>query len=342
MKKILFTGGGSAGHVVPNLALMNEIRYSHRVSYMGTSGIESKLVSEAGYPFFCVECPKLVRSLTPKNLTIPFRLHRAKKEALKAVQKEKPDLIFSKGGFASYPAVWAGRKLGIPVLTHESDLSPGLSTKLSAKKCVRVLTSFPETAKLFENGEYVGSPIRREILNGERSRARRKFSLSDSKPVLLILGGGSGSKTVNEAVRSCLKPLLARFDILHLCGKGNLMKDAPKGYVQLEFESDMGSAYAACDLVLSRAGSNTVFEILALKKPAVLVPLQRGSRGDQLENAAYFEKKGLCRLLRESELDALYPVLCATLQDDALKQRLAESSITSGTQGILSLIAKYA
>ena len=202
------------------------------------------------------------------------------------------------------------------MLTHESDLSPGLSTKLSAKKCVRVLTSFPETAKLFENGEYVGSPIRREILNGERSRARRKFSLSESKPVLLILGGGSGSKAINEAVRSCLKPLLARFDILHLCGKGNLMKDAPKGYVQLEFESDMGSAYAACDLVWAR--------------------------GDQLENAAYFEKKGLCRLLRESELDALYPVLCATLQDDALKQRLAESSFTSGTQSILSFIAKYA
>lgn len=341
MKKILFTGGGSAGHVVPNLALMNEIRYSHRVSYMGTGGIESRLVAAAGYPFFCVECPKLVRSLTPKNLTIPFRLHKAKQEALKIIRREQPDLVFSKGGYASYPAVWAGHKLGIPVLTHESDLSPGLSTKLSAKKCVRVLTSFPETAKLFENGEYVGSPIRREILNGERTRARRKFALSDTKPVLLVLGGGSGSRAINDAVRACLKPLLARFDILHLCGKGNLMKNAPKGYVQLEYEADMGSAYAACDLVLSRAGSNTVFEILALKKPAVLVPLQHGSRGDQPQNAAYFEKRGLCRILKESELDALYPVLCDTLKNDALKKNLAESRIVSGTQDILSLIAKY-
>jgi len=342
MKKILFTGGGSAGHVIPNLALMNEIRYSHQVMYMGTGGIENGLIKNAGYPFFRVDCPKLIRSLTLKNFTIPYRLHRAKREALAVLKREQPDLVFSKGGFASYPALWAAHKLHIPALTHESDLSPGLTTKLSAKKCTRVLTSFPETAKLFENGEYVGSPIRREILSGERSRARKKFGLSEEKPVLLVLGGGSGSRAINEAVRSCLVPLLARFDILHLCGKGNLLPDPPKGYVQREFESDMGSAYAACDLVLSRAGSNTVFEILALKKPAVLVPLQKGSRGDQLENAMYFEKKGLCRLLKESELGVLYPVLNDALQDEAMKTRLKETSMGSGNREILSLISKYA
>ncbi|MDE7158042.1 MAG: UDP-N-acetylglucosamine--N-acetylmuramyl-(pentapeptide) pyrophosphoryl-undecaprenol N-acetylglucosamine transferase, partial [Clostridiales bacterium] len=299
MKHILFTGGGSAGHVVPNLALMNEMKYSHRVTYMGTSGIERELVEKAGYPFFVVECPKLVRSFTLKNLKIPFALRTAEQNAKAILERKRPDLVFSKGGYASYPAIWAAHKLNIPVLTHESDLSAGLCTKLAAKKCRFVLTSFPETAKLFKNGKYVGSPIRKELLNGERSRARRKYMFSESKPVLLILGGGSGSKAINDAVRKYLPELLKEFQILHLCGKGNLLENPPEGYVQREFETDMGSAYACCDLVLSRAGSNTVFEILALKKPAVLVPLPRGSRGDQLENAAYFVKRNLCCMLSE-------------------------------------------
>ena len=177
MKTILFTGGGSAGHVVPNLAIMNELRYSHRVIYMGTNGIERGLVEKAGYA---------VRSLSLKNLTIPFRLKKAVKAAREILEKEKPDLVFSKGGFVSYPAVAAAHKSGIPALTHESDLSAGLCTKLIAKKCERVLTSFQETANLFRNGEYVGSPIRKEILRGEKSRAKKKFSLSEEKPVLLI------------------------------------------------------------------------------------------------------------------------------------------------------------
>lgn len=337
-KHILFTGGGSAGHVVPNLALMNELRYSRRISYMGTGGIESELVSTAGYTFFRVDCPKLIRSLAAENLKIPFRLHEAKKKAKEILQREKPDLVFSKGGFASYPAVWAAHKLKIPVLTHESDLSPGLCTKLVAKKCEYVLTSFPETAYLFKNGKCVGSPIRREILCGERTRARRKYAFGGNKPVLLVLGGGSGSRAINGAVRKNLEDLLAVFDILHLCGKGNAITDPPEGYVQREFESDMGSAYACADIVLSRAGSNTVFEILALKKPAVFVPLEKSSRGDQLQNALYFRDKGLCRVLRESELSALVSSLAQTCGDGKLKEALEEYSSESGTPLILSYI----
>lgn len=340
MKHILFTGGGSAGHVVPNLAIMNEIRYSHRVSYMGTGGIERGLVRDAGYPFFEVDCPKLVRSFTPRNLLIPFRLRKAEKEAKRILEEQKPDLVFSKGGFASYPAIWAAHKLKIPVLTHESDLSPGLCTKLAAKKCALVLTSFPETAKLFPNGCHTGSPIRREALCGERTRARRKYSFTDDKPVLLVLGGGSGSRAINEAVRENLARLLERFQILHLCGKGNRIQ-GEEGYVQREFEQDMGSAYACCDLVLSRAGSNTVFEILSLKKPALLVPLQRGSRGDQLENAFYFERRGLCRVLREGELESLPSALESLSRDEALAAALTECDVTSGTRRILEIIARY-
>ena len=342
MKTILFTGGGSAGHVVPNLAIMNEIRYSHRVLYMGTSGIERGLVQKAGFPFFEVECPKLIRSLTLKNLTIPSRLRKAKKAATKILEEQKPDLVFSKGGFVSYPAVCAAHKLGIPVLTHESDLSAGLTTKLIAKKCERVLTSFPETAKLFANGEYVGSPIRKELLRGEKSRAKHKFSLCDTKPVLLILGGGSGSKAINDAVRSNLKKLLNTFDILHLAGKGNLIKSDCSGYVQREFEQDMGSCYAAADVVLCRAGSNTLFELLALKKPCVLVPLKKGSRGDQIENALYFEEKGLCRILMEENLGGLYEEVMSAYRDEALKNALENAHYENGLPHILNLIEKYA
>lgn len=338
MKRILFTGGGSAGHVVPNLAIMNELKYTHRITYMGTGGIEHTLIGNAGYPFFRVDCPKLVRSFTLENLKIPFRLKQAKREALAVLEREKPDLVFSKGGFASYPAVKAAQKLGIPVFTHESDLSPGLCTKLIAKKCKYVLTSFPETAELFKNGKCVGSPIRREILNGEKSRAVRKFCLPAGLPVLLVLGGGSGSLAINSAIRNNLPVLLKKFRILHLCGKGNLLDNPPAGYVQREFETDMGSAYACADLVLSRAGSNTVFEILALKKPAVLVPLEKNSRGDQLENALYFEKRGLCTVLREENLSELPATLNRTIKNAELASALKDADVSNGTPAILELI----
>lgn len=338
MTYILFCGGGSAGHVVPNLAVMNELKYSYKLSYMGTNGIEKQLAEEAGYSFYEIACPKLIRSLSLENLKIPFRLRAAEKAALRILEREKPDLVFSKGGFASYPAVWAANKLDIPVLTHESDYTPGLCTKMIAKKCKYVLTSFPETAKLFPNGKCVGSPMRKELFRGERSRARKKYMFSENKPVLLVLGGGSGSKAINEAVRRNLQKLLKDWQILHLCGKGNLLENPPEGYFQREYENDMGSAYAVCDLVLCRAGSNTVFELLALKKPSLLVPLEKGSRGDQLQNALYFERRGVCKILRESEFGALPKALAAIAKDDVLRFSLSASDISSGTPAILELI----
>ncbi len=340
MKHVLFCGGGSAGHVVPNLAVMNELKFTARLSYMGTGGIEKQLLLESGFPFFEVDCPKLVRSLSLKNFKIPFALHTAKKKAYEILKREKPDLVFSKGGFASYPAVCAAKKLHIPVLTHESDLSPGLCTKLIAKKCRYVLTSFPETAKLFENGKCVGSPMRKELFRSDKMRARKKYSLQSEKPVLLVLGGGSGSRAINEAVRKHLETILQKRQILHLCGKGNLMENPPEGYIQREFENDMGSAYAACDGVLCRAGSNTVFETLALKKPTLFVPLEKSSRGDQLQNALYFERRGLCKIIRESELSALPHALDELDGDELLRFSLSACDIQSGTPEIVSLIKK--
>ncbi len=337
MKYILFTGGGSAGHVVPNLALMRELKYAARLGYMGTGGIEKRLVTGAGFPFLEVDTPKLVRGFSLSNLSIPLRLHRAKRLALSLLQKDRPDLVFSKGGFASYPAVWAAHRLHIPVLTHESDLSPGLCTKLIAKKCEAVLTSFPETATIFRNGKCVGSPVRKEILCGDRERARKKYGFSPRDNVLLVLGGGSGSRVLNQAVRENLSALLPFCRILHLCGK-DLLPSPPEGYVQREFENDMGSAYACADCVLCRAGSNTLFELLVLKKPALLVPLARGSRGDQIENARYFAEKGLCRVLPEENLGNLNEEIKALFSDEGLRASLENCTVTSGTPRILALI----
>lgn len=337
MKYLIFCGGGSAGHVIPNLAIINELKYSHKIAYLGTGGIEKSIIKEAEIPFFQVDCPKLVRSFCAENFKLPSLLSKAKKEAQSVLEREKPDLVFSKGGYASYPAVWAAHKLKIPVFTHESDLSPGLCTKMIAKKCKYVLTSFPETASLFPNGKCVGSPMRKELFRGDRQRALRKYSLNELKPILLVLGGGSGSKAINDALRAHLDEILKEFSILHLCGKGNLISPR-EGYIEREFESDMGSAYAASDYVLCRAGSNTVFETIALKKPALFVPLEKSSRGDQLQNALYFEKRGLCRILREGELSSLPEALQELKKDDVLKFSLSSCEIQSGTPKILDLI----
>ncbi len=340
MKRILFTGGGSAGHVVPNLAIMHELRYTHELFYMGTDGIEKGLVTRAGFPFLEVNCPRLVRKLTFSNLKIPFALHAAKKRALELIQETRPDLVFSKGGYVSYPAVWAAHKLSIPVLTHESDLTPGLCTKLIKTKCKFVLTSFPETAEKFQNGICTGSPIRREVLCGERSRARHKYGFSEEKPVLLVLGGGSGSRALNEAIEKNLPALLVRFQILHLCGMGASPKSGGHGYLPRAFEADMGSAYAAADLVLCRAGSNTVFEVLTLKKPALLVPLSKSGRGDQVENALYFQRRGLVHVLPETELFKLNEELSSLLSDEALRAALSASDIRNGTPAVLEEVRK--
>lgn len=334
VKYLLFTGGGSAGHVTPNLAVMQELKGACRLAYMGTSGIERTLVASLGCPYFLVESPKLVRSLTPKNLALPFALRAAQKNALRILEREKPDLVFAKGGYASYPAVWAAARLGIPVLTHESDLTPGLCTRMVAKRCVHVLTSFPETAEKFRNGVCVGSPIRREIFGRERAAARSRYGFRDDMPVLLVLGGGSGSRALNEAVNARLDELLPRFHILQLCGRGNVAA-APQGCVRLEFERDMGSAYACADIVLSRAGSNTLFELIALKKPALLVPLERCSRGDQLKNARYFEEKGLCAVLPERRLAELPSALLRLYGSATVRGALAAYTVGNGTQRIL-------
>ena len=289
-----------------------------------------------------------VRSLTPKNLTLPFRMVQSERRALALLKELRPDLVFSKGGYASLPYLRAANKLQIPALTHESDLSPGLATRLMARRCKFVLTSFEETARRFANGRYVGSPMRKELFAGSASRARARYGFKRGTPVLLVLGGGSGSRTLNEAVRAHLPALLKQFQILHLCGKGsplpNAPSDVPRGYTALSYEPDMASAYAAADFVLSRAGSNTVFEVLALRKPALLVPLERASRGDQLENAAYFEKRSCLRVADDAAISGcLVPAVLDTLKNaPLLVNNMSRLQNIDGTASVAAAIKKAA
>ena len=347
MKKILFTGGGSAGHVIPNLALIEEL-LSHGdidVCYMGTNGIEKRLIAEYKLPFLEIECPKLVRGMSltnvKNNLKIPLAFHRAKGQALEGLKTFQPDLVFSKGGYVALPVVFAARKLKIPCLAHESDFSAGLANRISAWKCRTVFTSFPETARKLPHGMYSGAPLRRSILTATRAEARKKFGISPHENVLLVFGGGSGSKAINEAVRKHLKTLTARYRVLHVCGKGNLVESTIKNYHQWEFISDMGMAYACVDLVIARAGSGTVFELLALKKPSLLIPLEGQTRGDQIENAAYFQRKGLCRVLRQSELASLPQAIEQTFLDDGMKDKLKAQDFTRGNEIIINEMRRW-
>ena len=344
MKKILFTGGGSAGHVIPNLALIQDLVLEGKteVCYMGTDGIEKGLVTAEKIPYHTIRCPKLMRSKSlgalKNNLRIPFAFRRAVKQAEEGLRIFQPDLVFSKGGFVALPVVYAAKKLNVPCIAHESDFSLGLANRLSVKKCRLLLTSFPETAKGRKRAKYSGAPIRQDLLNADRKKARQTLGIKDGEKVLLVFGGGSGSQAVNTALRARLHTLTKKYVILHICGKGNEVESTFQNYRQYPFASDMGAMYACADLVISRAGAGTLFELLALKKPSLLIPLEGATRGDQLENAAYFCRRGLCHILPQTELNRLEECIDKAFIDERMRTRLQESGFTQGNGRILQEI----
>lgn len=341
MKKILFTGGGSAGHVVPNIALMDDLLTTGKaeVCYMGTDGIEKRLLSGKNIPYYTISCPKLIRggglAGLKNNLRIPWAFFKAVKNAQKGLELLRPDVVFSKGGYVALPVVFAAKRLRIPCYAHESDFSPGLANKLSASKCQKTFTSFPETAKRLRRGEYSGAPMRRSVLYASKADARSAMDIPPNRKTLLVFGGGSGSQVINDAVRAQLKKLTEKYLVLHVCGKGNLIESNAKNYRQFEYISGMGKAYACADVVVSRSGAGAVFELMCLKKPTLFIPLEGQTRGDQIENAEYFQKKGLCRILWQSSLSRLSECVDETFEDKALRQRLAASHITPANERII-------
>lgn len=340
MKKILFCGGGSAGHVIPNVAVIEDLGKSFEAVYLGTDGIEKRICKENGIDFIEYEAVKLVRGKFFCNLKIPFKLLKSISVAGKIIDDIKPDLVFTKGGYASIPPAVAAQKRGIPVITHESDVSAGLANRLIARKCKRVLTTFPATAAKFKNGVCTGSPMRRKLFTGDKAAALKRFGL-DMRPTLLVLGGGSGSDVINACIRQ-IAPIICRsFNILHICGRGKKTNMETYGYRQLEFTNEMNLAYAAADAAVSRCGSNAANELIAMKIPTLFIPLENKiSRGDQVKNAEFFSAMGLCKVLHKADLSggALIKEIYGLFNDSKLKKALAESSVKCGNENILNEI----
>lgn len=310
MKRIILTGGGTAGHVTPNIALLPRLKeLGYDIHYIGSyTGIEKELIEQFGIPYHGISSGKLRRYFSMQNFTDPFRVLKGFREANKLIKELKPNVIFSKGGFVSVPVVMAGKRRHVPTIIHESDMTPGLANKLSIPSATKVCCNFPETLEHLpkEKAVLTGSPIRQELLEGDRAAALKFCGLTDDKPVILIIGGSLGSVAVNDAVRSILPELLKEFHVIHLCGKGKMdpSLSSLKGYVQFEYvQNQLKDLFALTDIVISRAGANAICELLALHKPNLLIPLSaNASRGDQILNARSFERQGFSIVLEEENL----------------------------------------
>lgn len=332
MATIILTGGGTAGHCTPHLALLPYLKSDFdRIYYIGSeNGIEKNIIGNTDIPYFGIPCAKLKRKLCPDNFTIPFKVIKGILAAEKLIDKLKPDVIFSKGGYVALPVVFAANRKKIPVIAHESDYTVGLANRITAKYCKKVLFSFPETAKTLKNGEYVGSPIRKNLFNVKKTEALKTFGFKSEKPVLVVTGGSQGAKAVNQTLRNSLKQLLPKYNIIHICGKGNLDKDLNySGYFQTEYMNRIENAFAVASICVTRAGSNTLFELLALKIPCLLIPLPKTeSRGDQIVNAEYFQKKGLVGVLYQNAMTV-----------DSLVLNI--NSVYAGRQNIIKNLDKH-
>ena len=310
MKKIVLTGGGTAGHVTPNIALMHEMQKNgYEIYYIGSyDGIEKKLIEELGIPYYGISSGKLRRYFDWKNFSDPFRVLKGFSQAKKILKQIQPDVVFSKGGFVTVPVALAAKKSHIPTIIHESDMTPGLANKLAIPAATKVCCNFPETVKYLPEGKAVltGSPIRRELLSGNKLAALKFCNFTADKPVLMIIGGSLGSVAVNTAIRNILPQLLKTFQVIHLCGQGNLDESfiGKQGYVQYEYiKQELADLFALADVVVSRAGANAICELLALRKPNLLIPLPAAaSRGDQLLNADSFKRQGFSKVLQEEEI----------------------------------------
>jgi UDP-N-acetylglucosamine--N-acetylmuramyl-(pentapeptide) pyrophosphoryl-undecaprenol N-acetylglucosamine transferase len=350
MKKIVMTGGGTAGHVTPNIALMPALQEAgYEISYIGSySGMEKELIEAQGIPYYGISSGKLRRYFDWKNFSDPFKVLKGYSQAVSLMKKLKPDIVFSKGGFVSVPVVLAASHCHIPAIIHESDITPGLANRIAVRGAKKVCCNFPETMKYLPENKAVltGSPIRQELFHGVAARARRFCGFSDdNKPVLLIVGGSSGSKVVNEAVREIVPQLLPDFNIIHLCGKGNLEESMKSlsGYAQFEYISrELPDLFALADLAVSRAGANAICELLALHKPNILIPLSAAaSRGDQILNAKSFQKQGFSYVIEEESLtgnELLSAIREVYAARDTYRKTMEESGQMDSIGTILSLI----
>lgn len=348
MKKIVLTGGGTAGHVMPNVALLPYLR-DLEIHYIGqTGGIEEKIISgQPDVTFHGIHCGKLRRYISKENVKDFFNFRKGIKESKKLLREIRPDVIFSKGGYVAVPVAAAARRLKIPLISHESDLTPGLANRMISRTAGVVLTTFPETAELIPDGKgrFSGPPIRDSLFEGDRLKGLSFLGFSGEKSVLTVMGGSMGSRAVNDIVRNNLGYLCGRFDVVHICGKGNVDEEAglaPElhgGYRQFEFISEeLADVLAATDLVVTRGGSNSIHEFAAVAKPMIIIPLsKKASRGDQIENAESFEKRGFAvKLCEEDVTDESFRNAVETLvsRKDEIVKNLEAARFADGTRNI--------
>ncbi len=352
MPRILFTGGGTAGHVTPSLPLISRLRsQGWDVQYAGSrAGIERDLIVSTGIPYHGLATGKLRRYLSWQNLLDVGRVLAGVWQGWRLCRRLQPDVVFSKGGFVSVPVVAGAWLARVPVIAHESDLTPGLATRLVAPLVDTVCTTFPETRVPRARQQlHAGTPLRDGLLSGDRARGLAHAGLEGRRPVLMVVGGSLGSWSLNRVVRDSLPRLLERFEIIHVCGRGNLVPELEPtpGYAQFEFVTDpYADLLAAADLVVSRAGANGLFELLRAHKPALLVPLGLGaSRGDQVENAAWAVSRGLAH--SEDERGLHPDRLCAALTElqdarETLLERLQAFSVPDSEAVLIALLQRAA
>ncbi len=345
-KKIILTGGGTAGHVTPNLALLPRLRAEgFDIVYIGSrTGIEKELIGGAGIDYRAVSSGKLRRYFDLKNVTDIFRVIAGIFQAAAIIAKEKPDVIFSKGGFVAVPVAIGAFLNRVPFVAHESDMTPGLANKLAMPFAKKVCTTFPEAVKYVKGGKgvHTGTPIREELFKGDAEKGREFCGFSGDKPVLLIMGGSLGSVVINNAVKEVIAELTAKFDIAHIRGKGNLDSalDGVKGYKQFEYvNKELRDLFAAADIVLSRAGANAISEFLALNKPMLLIPLsKKASRGDQILNADSFKAQGFAEVIYEENLNGKLLVNTVDMLYNNKEKYISAMRASAGADGVSAVM----
>lgn len=351
MKTIVLTGGGTAGHVTPNLAIIPLLRAEGwNIHYIGTEGIEKRLISQAeGVSYHTITSGKLRRYFDLKNLSDPFKVLKGISQSKKLLKEIKPDLVFSKGGYVAVPVVLAAKSRKIPTVIHESDMTPGLATKLSAGAAKKICVTFEAAGRSFDRAKVAvtGSPIRAELLEGSAQRAKSALGFDD-KPVVLFMGGSSGARVINEALRAVLNEMLKRYNIIHLCGAGNVEPGLDRGgYVQSEYaDRELADYLALADMVVSRAGSNSINEFLTLCKPMLLIPLSKNaSRGDQVDNAEDFKKHGYCDVLLQEDMNpqSLINAVDSVYNNrEVYRRNMRASKSGKGTENIMRVIREVA
>lgn len=349
MASIILTGGGTAGHIIPNIALLSRLKTKFdKIVYIGSeNGMEKDLIKN--YPFVSyipITTVKLVRKFTLKNLKIPFLLLKGIKQANKIIKELKPAIIFSKGGFVSVPVVLAGKKNKVPIVSHESDFSLGLANKITKNKVNCICTTFPQTADMLKNGVYVGSPVRDELFKVNKNAVKTKLNIHTIKPILTIIGGSAGSKIFNDIIWKNIDKLLEKFFIIHITGKNKLNKNISKNdYIQIEYTNNIEEIYAITDFAITRGGSNVIWELAALCIPMIIIPLSKKiSRGDQIQNALYFEKMGYALTLFEEELNIenlLIKLDKLKAKENIFKSNLKKLDASKGLDKIFNLICNY-